>query len=120
MIHCWCCVADLRPRQTAVVMSGRPVNLTTLFLDRLRPPKRLTSTSCTHFRQFLNQRKEKRKCMAGLAPESDALPTALRGPTSMIHVVMSKCIWPSAIWAPELQLPIMLPVLFCFVIQNRK
>ena len=26
-------------------MSGRSVNLTTLFLGRLRPPKRLTSTS---------------------------------------------------------------------------
>ena len=25
--------------------------LTTLFLGRLRPPKRLTSTSCTYFRQ---------------------------------------------------------------------
>ena len=34
-------------------MSGRPVNLTTLFLARLRPPKRLTSTSCTYFRQYL-------------------------------------------------------------------
>ena len=30
-----------------MVMSGRSVNLTTLFLGRLRPPKRLTSTSCT-------------------------------------------------------------------------
>ena len=29
-------------------MSGRSVNLTTLFLGRLRPPKRLTSTSCTY------------------------------------------------------------------------
>ena len=29
----------------------RSVNLTTLFLGRLRPPKRLTSTSCTYFRQ---------------------------------------------------------------------
>ena len=26
-------------------------HLTTLFLGRLRPPKRLTSTSCTYFRQ---------------------------------------------------------------------
>ena len=34
-------------------MSGRSVNLTTLFLGRLRPPKRLTSTSCTYFRQEL-------------------------------------------------------------------
>ena len=36
---------------TSKVMSGRSVNLTTLFLGRLRPPKRLTSTSCTYFRQ---------------------------------------------------------------------
>ena len=36
-----------------MVMSRRSVNLTTLFLDRLRPPKRLTSTSCTYFRQKL-------------------------------------------------------------------
>ena len=27
-------------------MSGRSVTLTTLFMGRLRPPKRLTSTSC--------------------------------------------------------------------------
>ena len=33
------------------VMSGRSINLTTLFLGRLRPPKRLTSTSHTYFRQ---------------------------------------------------------------------
>ena len=33
------------------VMSGRSVNLTTLFLGRIRPPKPLTSASCTHFRQ---------------------------------------------------------------------
>ena len=32
---------------------GRSVNLTTLFLGRLRPPKRFTSTSCTYFRQCL-------------------------------------------------------------------
>ena len=37
--------------KTSKVMSGRSVNLTTLFLGRLRPPKRLTSTSCTYFRQ---------------------------------------------------------------------
>ena len=39
--------------QTSKVMSGRSVNLTTLFLGRLRPPKRLTSTLCTYsyFRQ---------------------------------------------------------------------
>ena len=36
---------------TSKVMWGQSVNLTTLFLGRLRPPKRLTSTSCTYFRQ---------------------------------------------------------------------
>ena len=36
-----------------MVMSGRSVNLPTLFLGRLRPPKQLTSTSCTYFRQKL-------------------------------------------------------------------
>ena len=34
-------------------MLGRSVNLTTLFLCRLRPLKRLTSTSCTYFHQKL-------------------------------------------------------------------
>ena len=38
------CVAILRPRLTSMVMSGRLVNLTKLFLDRLRP-------SYTYFRQ---------------------------------------------------------------------
>ena len=33
------------------VMSGRSDNLTILFLGRLRPPKRLTSTSFTYFSQ---------------------------------------------------------------------
>ena len=41
----------LRPRQTAMVMSERSVNLTTLFLGRLRPSKRLTSIKCAGFRQ---------------------------------------------------------------------
>ena len=36
---------------TSKVMSGRLVILTTLFLGRHRHPKRLTSTSCTYFRQ---------------------------------------------------------------------
>ena len=36
-----------------MVMSGRSVNLPTIFLGRLRPPKRLTSTLCTYFRQKL-------------------------------------------------------------------
>ena len=33
----------------------------------------------------------------------------------VLHV-MSVCIWSLAIWPAEYQLPIMLPVLFCFVI----
>ena len=37
------CVVVLRPRLTSMVMSGRLVNLTKLFLDRLRP-------SCKYFR----------------------------------------------------------------------
>ena len=36
-----------------MVMSGRSVNLPTLFLGRLRPPERLTSTLCTYFHQKL-------------------------------------------------------------------
>ena len=36
-----------------MVMSGRSFNLPTLFQDRLRPPKQLTSTLCTYFRQKL-------------------------------------------------------------------
>ena len=48
---CCCCVVVLHSRKTSKVMSRRSVNLTTLFLGRLRPPKRLTSTSCTYFRQ---------------------------------------------------------------------
>ena len=36
-----------------MVMSGRSVNLTTLFLGRLRPPKRLISAPCTYYRQSL-------------------------------------------------------------------
>ena len=36
-----------------MVMSGRSVNLPTLFLGRLRPPKQLTSTLYTYFRQKL-------------------------------------------------------------------
>ena len=48
---CGCCIVVLRPRYTSKAMSGRSVSLTTLFQGRLRPPKRLTSTSCTYFRQ---------------------------------------------------------------------
>ena len=36
-----------------MVMSGRSVNLPTLFLGRLRPLQRLTSTLCAYFRQKL-------------------------------------------------------------------
>ena len=36
-----------------MVMLRQSVNLTALFLGRLRPPKRLTSTSCTYYRQLL-------------------------------------------------------------------
>ena len=36
-----------------MVMSGQSVNLTTIFLGRLRPPKRLTSTACIYFQQQL-------------------------------------------------------------------
>ena len=52
-VSCCCCVVvvALRPRYTSKVMSGLSVNLTTLFLGRFRPPKRLTSTLCTYFRQ---------------------------------------------------------------------
>ena len=32
-----------------MVMSGWSVNLATLFLGRLRPPKQFTSTLCTYF-----------------------------------------------------------------------
>ena len=66
-------------------MAGWSVNLTTLFLGRLRPPKRLTCTLCTV--PFLNQWKEKRVCSqtrvlnpGPLALESDVLLTAPCGP----------------------------------------
>ena len=48
-----CCVVDLRPCCTSTVMSGRSVNLNSPMLGRLRPPKRLTSTSLTQFCQQL-------------------------------------------------------------------
>ena len=78
-------------------MSGRSVNLTTLFLGRLRPPKRLTSTSCTYFRQWLttafleSAEGETKVHVCGrtglsnpgpLALESDVLPIALRDSAS--------------------------------------
>ena len=78
-----------------MVMSGRSVNLTTLFLGRLRPPKRLISAPCTYYRQSLTtdlhesaegERKVCRRTRVSnlelLALELNALPTALRGPAA--------------------------------------
>ena len=74
-----------------MVMSGWSFNLTTLFLGRLRP-KRLTSTLCTYFPQYLttallesvegemNIWPERVTNPGPLALESDALQTALSGP----------------------------------------
>ena len=58
----FCCGSSM---VNSYVMSGRSVNPSTLFLGRLRPPKRLTSTWCntvTSNRQlsFLNRQKNKR------------------------------------------------------------
>ena len=75
-------------------MSGWSVNLTTLFLGRLRPPKRLTRTSCTYFSQYLTTallEKAEGETKVSWLPdrvsnpgpltyESGALPIALRGP----------------------------------------
>ena len=84
-----------------MVMSGLSVNLTTLFLGRLRPLKRLTSTQSQEltaaFLNQLNEEKTMEKILLSIpmevcagpsiepstsAPESDALPTALRGPAA--------------------------------------
>ena len=46
-------IVNLRPRKKALAMPGRSVRLTTLFLGRLRPPKRLTNSQCPYFRQYL-------------------------------------------------------------------
>ena len=67
-------------------MSGRSINLTTLFLGRLRPPKRLTSTSRITFASnwqlpLLNQRKEKRKYVARPGIESRTSDLRVRCPT---------------------------------------
>ena len=64
-----------------MVMSGRSVNLTIHFLGRLRPPKRLTSTSCT----ISGRRNESTKVSnpGPLTYESGALPTAVRGPAGL-------------------------------------
>ena len=78
-------------------MSGRSVNLTTLFLGRLRPPKRLTSTSCTNFRQLLTtallESAERESSMwldkvsnpGPLTYESGVLPFALLGAATLIR-----------------------------------
>ena len=39
---------------------------------------------------------------------------------SLVLYVMAVCIWSSAIWSIEYQMPTMISGLFCFVIQNRK
>ena len=75
-----------------MVILGRSVDQTTLFLDRLRLPKRLTNSSCTYFRQLLTiallraaeveTKVSGRKRVSNpgpLALESDELSTALRG-----------------------------------------
>ena len=77
-------------------MSGPSVNLITLFLGRLRPPKRLTSTLCTYFCQqlpFLNQRKDDQSMWPDrvsnpgpLTYESGALSTVLRGQANFFQV----------------------------------
>lgn len=38
----------------------------------------------------------------------------------MLHVFMFMCIWFLAFWAPEKELVIILPVLFCLTIRNRQ
>ena len=77
-----------------MVMSGRSVNLTTLFMGRLRPPKRLTSTSCTltstsytYFRQLLTTvllEKAEGETKVCCEKESGALPIALHGPAEVL------------------------------------
>ena len=56
-----------------MVMSGRSVNLTTLFLGRLRPPKGLTSTISG--RRNESMWPDRVSNPGPLALESDALPT---------------------------------------------
>ena len=61
-------------------MLRRSVNLSTLFLGRLRPPKRLTSTSCTYFPQELTtallekaERETKVCCQTGYRTQDPCL-----------------------------------------------
>ena len=72
-------------------MSGRSVNLTTLFLGRLRPPKRFINTSCTYFltTALLESAEgetwpDRVSNPGSLTFESDALPTALHGPSQLV------------------------------------
>ena len=46
----YCCFTS-KVMRYGHITSGRSVNLATIFMGRLRPPKRLTSTKCTYFRQ---------------------------------------------------------------------
>ena len=61
-------------------MSGWSVNLTTLFLGSLRPPKRLTSTSCTHFRQKLTT-----ALLEKAEGETKVLPDRVSNPGLLIY-----------------------------------
>ena len=76
-MDCCCCVVVLRPRETSNVMSGRSVNLTILFLGRLRPPTWLTRTSCTYFR--LGGLSLPRKSVARLTDRPDMTLNVYRG-----------------------------------------
>ena len=79
-------------------MSGTSVNLTTHFLGRLRPPKRLTRlrahiSASNRQLPFLNQRKDDRSMWPDrvsnpglLTYESGDLPTALRGLANFFQV----------------------------------
>ena len=87
--YCFCCcVVVLRPRKTSRVMSGRSVNLTTLFLSRLRPPKRLNQ----YFVPLLNQRTEKRKYVArqGIEPRTSDLRVRCPTDCTMLPGMTSK------------------------------
>ena len=83
---CCCCVFCF----TCKVMSGWSVNLTTLFLGGLRPPKRLTSTppvtdNCPSWisgRRNESMLPERVSNQGHLTYESGALPTAQRGSAS--------------------------------------
>ena len=75
-------------------LSGRSVNLTTLFLGRLRPPKRLTKLSpitdncpfSVSGRRNESSLPDRVSYPEPLALESDALPTAPCGPAVLKKV----------------------------------